>query len=296
MKKSNLITILSFVILIVMVVLFMLLGKTPSVNYDSDADNSLGQNDTISVLSTDLDIESGENAETETDTTELAESKLENEKTEPITDTTEEKETENTLNEKKEISASMDDALFIGDSRTVGLSEYAGIEGADFFATIGMSVYNIHKNSLSVPAVGKVTLTELLDNKKYGKIYVMLGINEVGYKYDSTVSKYKELIEMIKEKEPEALIFIQANVHVTQSRSESDKVVNNKAINELNTKLSELADGKKIFYLDANVLFDDVNGNLSSDKAGDSAHLYAKYYSEWGEWIVNQTRLLIEEG
>ena len=190
----------------------------------------------------------------------------------------------------------MEDALFIGDSRTMGLSEYALLDGADFFANVGMSVYNIRKNPVSVPTVGKVTLTELLNNKKYSKIYLMLGINEVGYDFDNTVAEYKELVEFIKEKQPDAVVFIQANLHVTKSRSDSDKVVNNKSINELNTTLSGLADGKEIFYLDANTIFDDETGNLSSDKSEDNAHLYAKYYTEWSKWIITQTASLIGEG
>jgi lysophospholipase L1-like esterase len=191
---------------------------------------------------------------------------------------------------------SMDDALFIGDSRTVGLMEYAGIDGADYFCTVGMSVYNIHKKPVSVPNVGKVTLTELLNSKKYGKIYIMLGINEVGYKFSNTIEKYSELIEFVKSKQSDAVIFIQANLHVTKSRSDSDKVVNNTAINGLNAELAKLADGKSKFYLDANILFDDKTGGLSSDKSKDGTHLYAKYYSEWGKWIIRQTASLIGEG
>ena len=189
----------------------------------------------------------------------------------------------------------MADALFIGDSRTVGLMEYSGMDGADYFCTVGMSVYNIHKKPVSVPNVGKVTLTELLNGKKYGKIYVMLGVNEVGYKFSSTAEKYSELVEFIKDKQPNAVVFIQANLHVSKSRSDSDKVVNNIAINGLNTELSKLADGKSIFYLDANILFDDEAGGLSADKSEDGTHLYAKYYREWGEWIIRQTSSLIGE-
>lgn len=191
---------------------------------------------------------------------------------------------------------SMEDALFIGDSRTVGLMEYAGIDGADYFCTVGMSVYNIHKEPVSVPNVGEVTLTDLLNSKKYGKIYIMLGINEVGYNFGSTVEKYAELIEFIKSKQTDATIFVQANLHVTKSRSDSDEVINNTAIDGLNEKLSKLADGKNVFYLNANVLFDDDTGSLSSEKTEDSTHLYAKYYKEWGSWIVMQTFLLTGEG
>ena len=124
----------------------------------------------------------------------------------------------------------------------------------------------------------------------------MLGINEVGYKFSRTVEKYQELINFIKDRQSDAVILIQANLHVSKSRSDSDKIVNNLAINKLNAELSKLADGKSIFYLDANVLFDDESGGLSADKSEDSTHLYAKYYKEWGQWIVTQTASLIGEG
>ena len=256
MKKSNVITLLSLCLLIVAVLLFMVFWKTPS----SDPDNSSATQGAWSE-----DTRSTGTAGSSTAS-------------------------------KPDGNTSMEDALFIGDSRTVGLMEYAGIDGADYFCTVGMSVYNIHKKPVSVPHVGKVTLTELLSGKRYGKIYIMLGVNEVGYPFSSTVEKYRELLEFIRDKQPDAVTFIQANLHVSKARSDSDKIVNNAAINRLNAELSKLADGKSTLYLDANVLFDDEAGGLSAEKSEDSTHLYAKYYREWGQWILGQTASLLGEG
>lgn len=189
----------------------------------------------------------------------------------------------------------MKDALFVGDSRTLGLFEYAGIHEADFFSNVGMSVYNIHNDTISVPSVGKVTFQELISNKQYGKIYIMMGINELGYNFENTLNRYQELITLIQKKQPNAMIFMEANLHVTKSRSDSDNVVNNAAINRLNHALEKFANNKNIFYLDVNTLFDDANGNLSADKSGDSTHLYAKYYVQWGEWIIRQSAVSIKE-
>lgn len=276
MKKSNLVTLLSLCILIVTVILFMFFWKTLSAGSGTNTESSSATQSNIITTSKDA---SEDISSTETEnSSEVSTSITYNITSKPNTNTY------------------MGDALFIGDSRTVGLMEYSGIDGADYFCTVGMSVYNIHKKPVSVPNVGKVTLTELLNGKKYGKIYIMLGVNEVGYKFSSTAEKYSELIEFIKDKQPNAVIFIQANLHVSKSRSDSDKVVNNIAINGLNTELSKLADGKHIFYLDANILFDDEAGGLSADKSEDSTHLYAKYYKEWGEWIIKQTDSLIGEG
>ena len=281
MKKSNLVTLLSLCFIIVAIILFMFLWKTPSASSGTKTEsNSTTQSNTVTTPK-DTSEDTGSTAtegSSEVSTSTIEISTTDNIKTPPKSD------------------ISMDDALFIGDSRTVGIMEYAGIDGADYFCTVGMSVYNINKKPVSVPNVGKVTLTELLNSKRYGKIYIMLGINEVGYELSSTVEKYSELIEFVKEKQSDAVIFIQANLHVSKSRSDSDKVVNNTAINGLNAELAKLADGKSKFYLDANILFDDKTGALSSDKSGDSTHLYAKYYKEWGEWIIRQTASLIGEG
>ena len=274
MKKSNLVTFLSLCFLMAAVILFVFFWKTSS-NGSGTYNGSSAKSHIISAPKYASEITSS--AKTEGSSNAIV----------SIVDNTVSKPTGNT---------SMDDALFIGDSRTVGLMEYAGIDGADYFCTVGMSVYNIHKKPVSVPNVGKVTLTELLNGKKYGKIYIMLGVNEVGYKFSSTAEKYSELVEFIKDKQPNAVIFIQANLHVSKSRSDSDKVVNNVTINGINTELSKLADGKSIFYLDANILFDDEAGGLSADKSEDGTHLYAKYYREWGEWIIRQTASLIGEG
>ena len=281
MKKSNLVTLLSLCFIIVAVILFMFLWKTPSASSGTKTEsNSTTQSNTVTTPK-DTSEDTGSTAtegSSEVSTSTIEISTTDNIKTPPKSD------------------ISMDDALFIGDSRTVGIMEYAGIDGADYFCTVGMSVYNINKKPVSVPNVGKVTLTELLNSKRYGKIYIMLGINEVGYELSSTVEKYSELIEFVKGKQSDAVIFIQANLHVSKSRSDSDKVVNNTAINGLNAELAKLADGKSKFYLDANILFDDKTGALSSDKSEDSTHLYAKYYSEWGKWIIRQTASLIGEG
>lgn len=158
-----------------------------------------------------------------------------------------------------------DDSLFIGDSRTVGIMEYGNLNNATFFANTGLSVYNVLDKSISVPKVGKLKLEQLLNLKKFGKIYVMLGINELGYNLNNSIKRYKELIEYIQKNEPNAIIYIEANLHVTKNKSDGDKIFNNKNINLFNNSIKELADNKKIFYIDINEKFNDNNGNLSED-------------------------------
>lgn len=181
-----------------------------------------------------------------------------------------------------------DDALFIGDSRTVGLSEYGGIEGADFFATTGMSVYNIDSEKVPLSDKGVITFEDLISQYSYGKIYIMLGINELGYDKDATVAQYKALVERIIQAQPEAIIFIEANLHVSAKRSASDDIYNNQSINYINDSISKLADNRDIFYIDVNELFDDENGNLRADTTMDGTHVLGRYYKEWADWIAQK--------
>ena len=190
------------------------------------------------------------------------------------------------------------ESLFIGDSRTVALADYATIEDANFFATVGMTVYNVWNTRVSIPQIGKVTLNELLNDKQYDIIYIMLGVNELGYAFDKTVGRYEALVETVQTLQPDAVVILMANIHVTSERSESDPYINNPAIDRFNEATSRLADSRTVFYLDANSLFDDADGNLAAEKSADSAHLKAKYCAEWGDWLIIETAdiLLQAEG
>ena len=192
----------------------------------------------------------------------------------------------NSKHEKQTVGKEyFDDALFIGDSRTVGISEYGDLNNAIFFANTGMSVYNVFEKNVSVPQVGKLKLEQLLTYKKFGKIYIMLGINELGYNQEKTLKKYKDLLKFVQEKQSNAIIYIEANLHVAAERSNKDKTINNININKINNEISQLADNEKIFFIDVNEKFDDENGNLSSNYTQDNVHIYAKYYKEWSEWL-----------
>ena len=192
----------------------------------------------------------------------------------------------NSKHEKQTVGKEyFDDALFIGDSRTVGISEYGDLNNATFFANTGMSVYNVFEKNVSVPQVGKLKLEQLLTYKKFGKIYIMLGINELGYNQEKTLKKYKDLLKFVQEKQSNAIIYIEANLHVAAERSNKDKTINNININKINNEISQLADNEKIFFIDINEKFDDENENLSSNYTYDNVHIYAKYYKEWSEWL-----------
>ena len=182
-----------------------------------------------------------------------------------------------------------ENALFIGDSRTVGLYEYAGISDADFYANTGMSVFTMFKDE-SEGNVRDVLLEQLLTERKYDRIYLMLGINELGYPLQMVVDKYAQVVARVRELQPEAYLHLQANMHVTAARSATDKLYNNENLNKLNQEaVAPLADNEYIFYLDVNALFDDEQGGLIDEYTGDGVHLYARHYGLWADWLRENT-------
>lgn len=179
-----------------------------------------------------------------------------------------------------------DNALFIGDSRTVGLYEYGGLGNAEVFAHSGMSIYKVFNEEFELQSGEKTTLEDALQEKQFGKVYIMLGINELGYDFDQTVERFSDAIELIRELQPQALIFIQANLHITNKKSQDSDLFNNTNINHFNQTVGNLADGKHVFYLDVNPLYDDAEGGLSEEFTADHAHILGKYYLEWVDFIL----------
>ena len=177
--------------------------------------------------------------------------------------------------------------LFIGDSRTVGLMEYGGMNGATFFSSVGMSAFSVFDTMVKVSGYGETTLEALLQSRQFERIHLMLGINELGYDLDAAAKQYAQVLEKIQALQPEATIYLGANLHVDADRSARDATYNNDRLNTLNDKIAALADGEHVIYLDVNQLFDDATGALRSDLTGDGTHVYGSVYQDWSRWLVD---------
>jgi len=185
------------------------------------------------------------------------------------------------------------DTLFIGDSRTVGMAQYSGLTEADFFALTGMSVFDAFEDKAKLdrnaPDGTEIDLGTLLTQKQYKRIYLMLGINELGYSLSSIEKKYEAVTAQIKALQPEAELWLQANMHVTQGRSDKDPTFNNTTINALNAVIRDIAARQGTHWLDINPVFDDENGHLGTNYTFDHTHIVGKHYKYWALWIYLQS-------
>lgn len=184
--------------------------------------------------------------------------------------------------------AYFEDAAFLGDSRTMGISDYAGLD-ADFYCENGMTIYKLlGEKGVTYQKTGeKVDLTQVLQQKQYGKIYIMLGMNELGYRdTEYFLEEYRAVLTQIRQWQPQAIIFIMANLHVSQAKNNLETEFNNININSKNAAAASLADGRDIFYLDSNPLFTDESGLLKEELTFDGVHLYANNYPVWKDFLM----------
>ncbi len=86
--------------------------------------------------------------------------------------------------------------------------------------------------------------------------------------------------------QPEAIIYIQGSMHVSEAVAKKDKVTNNTIIVQRNKAIATLANGYNIFYIDMNTAVCDKNGNLIADYSGDGVHLKASKYELWHESLL----------
>lgn len=178
-----------------------------------------------------------------------------------------------------------DDALFIGDSRICGLRDYERIGNAEFFAAVGMTVFNYDEQWASDYGFRQQKLFTLLAERTYGKIFINLGLNECGYNWDKIISSYEDLVEKVKEAQPDAVIILQGIMTVGRSKVQETSYFHPDNLFALNERIAALADNKTVFYIDVNPDFADEEGFLRDGLSGDGCHLYAKYNTDWAASI-----------
>lgn len=184
-----------------------------------------------------------------------------------------------------------DDALFIGDSRMVGLSQYCqDIDArATFYAKKSLSIYNIRDDKWIETEDGdEISLAEALETNHFSKIYIMVGINELGRGDENDFRQaYQDVINQIQSAEPDAYIFINSIMHVSKEKNETDELYNNTNINLRNDAIKSLEDKQNIFYLNINEAVDDEEGNLDAETTTDGVHLKGACYEPWHEYLLS---------
>lgn len=180
---------------------------------------------------------------------------------------------------------------FIGDSRTQGFIMYNGLKDVQDYSYIGLMVDTaVTKKFVKTGNGEKITLLQDMANKNIETVYIMLGVNELGWSYPQVFkTKYGELIDEIRKIKPNCKIYVQSIIPMTKSKSETDGIFNNTNVNTFNNLIQELAKEKNVTYLDVKSALVDANGYLPEEASSDGVHVDKEYCKKWFEYLKNNS-------
>lgn len=150
-----------------------------------------------------------------------------------------------------EDDAYFDTAVYLGDSRTEGLQLFSGLKHGDFFWARGMTVFKADSEDYRVFEVDgqKYNLLEVLALKQYESVYIMLGVNELGYPAESYEEGLGELLDEVLEIQPDAVVYLQLMPPVNDAMCRQNKLpdyINNAKLAQFNEAIRrQAADGDR---------------------------------------------------
>ncbi len=154
------------------------------------------------------------------------------------------------------------------------------VDGMMFCSELPMKFFGKQSGTVRINRVSELV------QKQYGKVYIQLGINDLGGDLDAFINGYRSIIETIRAAMPEADIYIMAVTPVTQARS-AEGIFTMKKICAMNDALYALAEEMECWYLDCCTPLCGDDGYLVGKYAGwdGSPHLDASGYLAWAEVI-----------
>ena len=184
------------------------------------------------------------------------------------------------------------DAAFLGDSLTDGLLLYSDIRGAANLSYKGLTVQSVRTDKVIRLDGQKYTPLEALGQKTYGKVYILLGINELGYPAASFRSGLSKLLQRVNEIQPNAVIYLQTLPPVNEEVAQKNKLdpsLNNTNAATFNQIIKELAAQYKVALIDTASVYRDQNGSLPADLASDGVHFVPSAYRRWVDYMASHT-------
>ena len=186
-----------------------------------------------------------------------------------------------------------EDAAFIGDSRTDGFLLYSGIGCGENLTSNGLSIFKLAEKKVLTIDGTKYTLLEALSLKQYGKVYLSLGVNELGYRNDQGFYEaYCQAIDLIRQSQPNAVIYIQGLIPLNEdviAETGGDSYLKNDHLLVYNDLMKKAAEEKQVVFLDLNPAFAGEDGQLPREASADGVHLRKAYCQQWLEYLKTHT-------
>lgn len=182
-----------------------------------------------------------------------------------------------------------EDAVILGDSRTEGLLLYSDLKVGLGLSKVGLNV-STALNKASYTVNGKtLTLAQALEGGEWTKVYIMLGVNECAWmNKDKFYTNYCGIVDVVREKLPDAQIYIQTLPPVSAARS-AGSGPNNSYVRTFNELITKLCIEKEVYRVDVAEVFTDESGNLPGKYSSDGLHFNKNALNLWIEYLETHT-------
>lgn len=186
-----------------------------------------------------------------------------------------------------ELLAAYNRTLIIGDSRVEGFKMFSGVKNAAYFCTKGITIEKITAGQTANISGSQVSVYDLLESAEYDKVIVAVGMNELGWTYiESFLTEYGKLIDSIREKQPQAQLYLHAVLPVTEEKDRTDNIYNNRQIYWYNENIMKLATSKNAIFVNPAGAVADENGFLVEGSTTDGVHLTSEYCKLWANYLA----------
>ncbi|MDD3346724.1 GDSL-type esterase/lipase family protein [Oscillibacter sp.] len=178
-------------------------------------------------------------------------------------------------------------AVFLGDSRTEGLFLYSGLRQGAFLYAVGATVESVFsKNVWETELDEKIPLLDALAQAECERVYVMLGVNELGWsKVETFHDQYAKVIDRIRSDHPGAEVVLQSLLPVSAKQEAKKSYVNNSRILAYNDAVMALAQEKECPYLNVAEAVTGEDGCLKPELTSDGVHLNIAGCRIWVEYL-----------
>ena len=184
-----------------------------------------------------------------------------------------------------------EDALFIGDSRTEGFMMYSSLQNIHAYCSKGLSITKIYEDEIVTLEDGRtVTVMDALREQHYNKIYIMFGVNELGWPFDDLFEEqYAKVVYDIKQLQPDALIYVENIIPISAERSASDEIYNHTNVYRFNAIIEKICRDQNVIYLDVASALADESGALPPGASVDGIHCNGEYCDKWLDYLKKNT-------
>lgn len=180
------------------------------------------------------------------------------------------------------------DALFIGDSRTIGMQQSQLLPASCYYAKTGIGIGDILSERIVNEGGYMTSVADALSRHSFGKVYIMIGINDISRgDVDWFLEQYQKILDTVARTQPHAIVYIQANIPMSYGKQDLNGTLNNRNLALRNEASSTLADSKTVFYLDISQVYADAYGNLASLYTRDGLHVKPDHYALWVDYLLH---------